>query len=180
MKSFRYSFLLLLLACCVLEFFPGISQAHFIASDQGIQAVSHIVPNDDPVIGRPATFFFEITDKRRKFDPAICDCRVRIIRDGKELFSQALFDGHENVLGSPAFVFTFPERAIYTVIVSGSPTHPDGFTSFLTEFDIRVDKVEQGDPHLHGLISHSTHEMVVMILVFGAVAYLFAKEYDVF
>ena len=180
MKSFRSSLLIFLLACCVAEFLPGITWAHFIASDQGIKVVSHIVPNDDPVIGQPATFFFEITDKQRKFDAAMCDCQVRIIRDGRELFAQALFKDHQNVLGSPAFVFTFPERAIYTVIVSGSPTHPEAFTSFLTEFDIRVDEQERNDMHLHGLISHSTHDILVMILVFGAVAYLFAKEYDVF
>lgn len=177
MRSFRSN---LLAAAVCLACWPTLAQAHFIASDHDIKVVSHIVPNDDPIIGKPATFFFEISDKQRRFEAAICDCRIRIMREGAELYAGTLFQNHQNVLGSPAFTFTFPERAVYHVVVAGTPKHPDTFPSFVADFAVRVDQTEESAviESGHGLISHSVHDLLSLIIVGAAIAYLLAKDYS--
>lgn len=178
MKNFRFSLLIIIL--CLTYWTIPVAQAHFIVSDRDIKIVTHIVPNDDPIVGQPATFFFEISDKQRRFEASMCDCQVRIMRDGAELYSRQLFQDHQNVLGSPAFTFTFPERAVYDVIVSGASSHADAFPSFLAEFQVRVDKTagSGGFNHGHGLIAHSLNDLLSLIIVGAAVAYLLIKEYS--
>ncbi len=133
--------LLLLFAIIHTSYFVIPTYAHLLKTDGSIGAVLHIDPDDDPVAGQQAGFFFEFKDKQNKFTPRNCDCTFSITEDGKEIFSQALFANNANPsLDNASLFFTFPERNVYQVKVSGKPNSPNAFQAFTLVYDIRVAK----------------------------------------
>lgn len=116
-------------------------EAHILKTDGTIGAVLHIDPEDDPIVGQPTYFFFEFKDKTGKFQPALCDCTVTITSHDKPLYSQSLFQSNKDQnLTSSTFSYTFSEKNIYTVTVSGKPIQPNTFQSFVLVYDIRVER----------------------------------------
>lgn len=119
--------------------FPSPVSAHVLKSDGNIGAVLHIDPDDDPIVGSPAGFFFEFKDKQNRFTPQNCDCTFSVTEDGKQLFSRPLFQNSQNPsLENSSVFFTFPERNVYQVKVSGTPNTPGAFQSFTLTYDVRV------------------------------------------
>jgi hypothetical protein len=132
----------LILIAALAAIVPKIASAHVLKTDGSIGAVMHIDPDDDPIVSEPATFFFEIKDKQNKFTPEQCDCSANILRDGKTIFSAALFkDSSNNTINYPTFSYTFPERAVYTVQVVGKPLSDGAFQPFTLNYDVRVSRV---------------------------------------
>lgn len=111
------------------------SYAHVLQTSGSIGAVLHIDPDDDPIIGQPSYFFFEIKDTTNRFSHLDCICRVSVLAAGKEVNSQSLFQGTS---GDPAFHFTFPEKNLYTIQLTGRPIAPASFNSFKFSYDLRV------------------------------------------
>ena len=114
-------------------------QAHVLKVDRSIGAVLHIDPDDDPIVGEPAYFFFEFKDKKNVFKPEFCDCTVSIIKDGISVYSQPLFQDNPTAdTNNASFAYIFPEKNIYQVKVEGNPNKPKAFQPFSLTFDIRV------------------------------------------
>src|SRR5438045_57931 len=84
---------------------PHIVSAHVLKTDGNIGAVLHIDPDDDPIAGSQASFFFEFKDIQGKFQSQNCDCTFSIAEDGKEIFSQPLFQNNSNPSLTSASVF---------------------------------------------------------------------------
>ncbi len=123
---------------------PGKVNAHVLQKDGSIGAVLHIDPEDDPIVGQPANFFFEFKDTQNKFKPANCNCIVSIIEDGKEIYSQPLFqDNSDPSLSNASFSFTFPQKNIYQVKVVGAPEKPGQFQPFKLFYDLRISREER-------------------------------------
>ncbi|HVZ58927.1 MAG TPA: hypothetical protein VG935_04215 [Patescibacteria group bacterium] len=115
--------------------------AHVLITDGTIGAVIHIDPEDDPIVGQVASFFFDFKDKTGRFDPKICNCTFKILEAGKEIYSQDLFQNSSQPSLSNASVFyTFPRRDVYTVEVIGHPQTPHAFQDFTLKDDIRVSR----------------------------------------
>jgi hypothetical protein len=138
MKKMFFFFTLLLLTI----FFSHPVEAHFLIVDHTIGAILHIDPNDEPVAGEQASFFFEFKDKQNKFRPQNCDCTFSISENGKEIFSQPLFQNNQNPSLSNASIFyTFPQRDVYEIKVVGKPFIPQAFQSFTLTYTIRVETI---------------------------------------
>jgi hypothetical protein len=119
-------------------------QAHVLQTDGSIGAVLHIDPDDDPIIGQPATFFFDFTDKQRKFDPAKCNCNIDILdSQQKVLVKSALFQtSTQTGFSYPLFSYIFSQKGVYTIEATGQPQNPGDFQSFDLKYPIRVTRTQ--------------------------------------
>lgn len=142
--------ILVLIALFVFQpTFPA--YAHVLKKDGPIGVVLHINPEDDPYVGQPADFFFDIKDTSNKFDASRCNCVAKILKNNQEIYSQSLDS-------SVTFVYSFPEKAIYQVILKGQPSEGSPFQPFEIKYDIRVSREQKNSsqnflehyPHLAG------------------------------
>ncbi len=134
--------------------------AHVLKTDNSIGAVIHVSPEDDPIAREITDFFFEFKDKNKQFKPENCDCKGTILRSGKEIYSAPLFQNSSNPnLENASFSFTFPERDIYKVQVSGKPTISGEFESFVLEWDIRVER-ETATAHTQNTTKPKQNELI--------------------
>ena len=124
--------------------YPQNALAHVLKTDGSVGAVIHVSPEDDPIAGESTDFYFEFKDKTGKFTPENCDCNGSILQGGKEVYSAPLFQNSTNPsLENASFSYTFPEKNIYKVRVSGKPITTGVFESFTLEWDIRVARVSK-------------------------------------
>lgn len=122
------------------------ASAHEWKTDGKIMVLLHAEPGDDPVVGEPARLFLYVKDEEEQFDPALCDCRVRVTGSGMTVFDDAVgettdTDWGSNVLEAPV---TFPRRAVYTVALTGAPKAGAGFAPFALDYTMRVERVGEG------------------------------------
>lgn len=140
---------------------PYSASAHVLKSDGDIGAVIHIDPEDDPIVGQVATFFFEFKDKTGKFNPTECDCLLTIFNRDKEVMSASLFKAQGGSdLNSPAFQYTFPEKSLYSIVVTGKPKAGTDFQSFRLVYDFRVDRGGEAGASQVKKTSHTSHYII--------------------
>jgi len=73
--------LLLIVICCLIIPVSPV-EAHVLKSDGSIGTVMYVDPDDDPIVGQVAQFYFEFKDRESKFDHQNCDCRVEVLKNG--------------------------------------------------------------------------------------------------
>lgn len=123
---------------------PMYASAHVLKTDGTIGAVMHVTPEDDPIAGDRSDFFFEFKDTQNRFQPAMCECVVHVIENGKQIYSRALFAENTNPsLQNTSFSYTFPKRGVYSLQVVGKPLTPGVFPKFQLTYDIRVDRISE-------------------------------------
>jgi hypothetical protein len=110
--------------------------AHMLKTDGDIGVLMHVDPNDEPVAREPATFFFEIKDRSGHFSGAECDCRLKILREDRQIADQPAQAGQTGV----AAKFSFPEAGMYRVELNGAPVAQGRFARFSVPFDLRVER----------------------------------------
>jgi hypothetical protein len=154
--------------------------AHILATDHNIGAVLHIDPNDEPIAGQQASFFFEFKDKQGKFSPQNCNCTFTILENNNQLYAQPVFrDNNNPSLTSASVFFTFPVKDVYKIKVTGTPTTPGTFQPFTLTYDVRVDQdsANQSPGAQNWFTSHIIHILVgAAILVFVIVAFIQRKK----
>lgn len=122
-------------------YFTSVAYAHVLKTDGNIGAVIHIDPEDDPIAGSPTNFYFEFKDREGRFKINDCDCKLSVLENGNELLSQPLVESDENNDSNSAIVsFTFPEKSVYVVRMSGSAKDGTSFQNFSLSYDIRVER----------------------------------------
>lgn len=124
------------------------ASAHVLKVDGSIGSTLHVDPADNPVVGSPATFYFEIKDKQNKFTPTACNCTVSIsTSEGEVLHTEQLFTQSSSAgLSNPLLQYVFEKGGVYTVTLTGSPKTAGGFQSFQLSYTVRV---ENGEPTPH-------------------------------
>lgn len=132
-----------LLSLTFLFLIPQKVSAHNLQSDGSIGAVLHVDPEDDPIVGSQSSLFFEFKDKNNQFKPQTCDCSFLITKEEKEVFRQDLFANSDGSLESASVSFTFPEKGVYKIIVTGSPKVAGAFQPFTLKYDLRVAREEE-------------------------------------
>lgn len=140
---------LVLIGLCLLLCGASVrpAEAHLLATDNTIGAVLHIDPNDQPVAGSQASFFFEFKDKTNLFDPSNCDCSFIVSENGRQIYSQPLFQSPPTPTQKDASVFyTLPKKDIYQIEVVGKPIKADTFQPFTLQWNIRVDQEASNHP----------------------------------
>jgi hypothetical protein len=153
----------IILSFCLFLLFTTPAYAHILKTDGMIGAVLHVSPDDDPVAGEPTLFFFEFKDKQNKFTPQNCECTTHIIRQDKEIYYAPLFQGTNPSLDTASFTFTFPEKDIYKLQVTGKPRTADAFQPFTLEWDLRVARIANAGAQAPASTSHTFH-----YILFGA------------
>lgn len=125
------------------------ASAHIFKTDGDITVLLHANPDDDPIAKEPASLLFGVTDTTNKFTESACDCKVAISRGNATLLSTGLLHlATAPSLYSLTIPFTFPERAVYNITVTGTPKTPDAFQPFKTSFNLRVDRASSSTaPH---------------------------------
>ncbi len=137
-------FFIVLSLCLLVLIHPKQSFAHFLATDKNIGAVLHIDPNDAPVAGEQAGFFFEIKDKINKFKATDCSCRVDILENDTVIYSDAVFTQNTDPnLSTASLFYTLPKTDVYTIKLIGTPRSSNAFAPFILSWDIRVDQQEK-------------------------------------
>lgn len=137
--------LLLITAYCSLLTFPV--SAHVLETDGSIGAVIHIDPEDDPIVGEQASFFFEFKDKEGKFNGTNCDCVAVISKNGQELFRGSIYGNTDQPsLENSSLFFTFPERGVYSLEIIGKPLTPGAFQEFHLKDELRVERLPGAQP----------------------------------
>ena len=107
-------------------------QAHFLAVDGSIGATLHIDPDDSPVAGQPATFYFDIADRANRFTLANCQCQASLSQAGHELIRSSI--------GQPGFSYVLPRPDVYTVHLKGTPKKTGDFEPFTISWEVRADR----------------------------------------
>lgn len=133
--------ILLTANCALLTLWVPIVSAHVLQTDGSIGAVLHIEPDDDPIAGPVSSIFLEFKDKQNKFSSQNCNCTFSITENGQEIFNQPLFQttNDPNSLTASIF-FTFPQKDIYQLKVTGAPSTPNAFQPFTLTYDVRVER----------------------------------------
>jgi hypothetical protein len=121
-------------------------EAHVLKSDGSVGAILHVSPDDDPIAGVSTDFFFELKDKEGKFTPENCDCTAVVLQNGKEIYSQPLFQSNANPsLDDASFSYVLPQKDIYSVQIVGKPSTEGSFQPFTLAWDIRVARESTAD-----------------------------------
>jgi hypothetical protein len=142
--------------------------AHVLQKDGTIGAVIHINPDDDPIIGQEANFFFDLKDTSSKFKPEECNCAGKILKDGKEVYSTQLFALDPT---TPGFTYAFPEKGIYIIQIAGAPIATKTFQSFTLSWEWRVERTSGNKP------SPQKTSEIVHYLALGLIAFVFLLVY---
>lgn len=172
MKQIIFSFFFLIL----FLFLPqGIVFAHTLDTNNGVGAVMHIEPDDDPIALAKSIFFLEFKDESGKFSFIGCNCEASIYAQGKKIFSQPLNRFNEM---TASFAFTFPEMNVYQLRIEGSPKEKGQFNSFSLSYDIRVARTAKNLPlniKNDWLGSHVIH-IAAILTVFLVIATILIKS----
>lgn len=177
MAIYKFSTILLLLVVSFVIFSSKV-QAHVLETNGSVGAVIHISPDDDPTAGEQSDFFFEFKDKENKFKPQDCNCTITIYQSGKEIHSQPLFQNNTNpTLTSTSVSYTFPQKDVYILKITGKPLQASKFTPFTLTYDIRVAKETTQQVNTQGASDnpkkayfiHLVAGLILLIFVIGVI-----------
>jgi hypothetical protein len=130
--------LILALIAALILIPTAYAHAHVLEFNNGIGAVLHIDPQDDPVAGEQTTFYFEFRDQAGQFRAQDCLCKL-VITDSA---NTPLLDTSMNATAddTASTSFTFASRGVYQLAVSGSPKEQSNFSALKLDYTVRVDK----------------------------------------
>lgn len=167
--------LTLILFSCLFFPLPARSQAHFLENVGSIGAVLHMDPNDQPVTNQEITFYFELKDEKGKLASANCDCKVKLIQNGKEIYSTKLLSKPYTQLFDAYFTYTFKDVGAYKVELTGTPTD-DSFKEFKMNYIIRVEQGRAISFSTHGLIGQLCYLLIAVCLFLTIILYINYKR----
>lgn len=164
---------------------PTNANAHVLKTSGSVGAVVHVTPEDDPIAGEATDFYFDFKDTQGRFKAENCDCTVTILKAGQEAYSAPLFQNNSDPsLTNVSFSYTFPEKNIYQVKISGKPLTSDVFQEFNLEYDIRVARIS--DSLATGTIDNSSENQmnslspyilpIGIIVILGILAFIKYKK----
>ncbi len=126
-------FLALLLVLIAL---PASVSAHVLETNNGIGAVLHVDPADDPIAGQQTKLYFEFNTSGG-FNANNCECKLTVKQNANILTELAL-SAESDKRGATSYVF--PSRSAYELQVSGKPKNGANFSDFKLDYTLRVDK----------------------------------------
>jgi hypothetical protein len=98
----------------------GVAFAHVLKTDNGVSAVLHIDPDDNPIAGVPTTLSLTYGTDKGSFQLGDCSCGVRVIENNKGVATTHVQPAYFGSAAEGNAIVTFPDIGIYNVIVSGS------------------------------------------------------------
>ena len=136
-KFRRLASMQVLLSVLLIGCFGGTAEAHVLKQDNGIAAVMHIEPDDNPLANQPIKIALSFASSQGGFNLAHCRCQAAIIQNTKQLQQVALKPALAGATLEAGATLTFPTAGVYDLNVTGAPT--DGsFSSFKLDYLLRV------------------------------------------
>ncbi|HYK08666.1 MAG TPA: hypothetical protein VEW42_04175 [Candidatus Eisenbacteria bacterium] len=157
MKKSSFKILSLLLALYSLLYFlvPSPVSAHFFETDNTVTGELHVEPNDNPIPGENAFLNFRFTDTAKKFTLATCTCTLSVFESlpagkaGKKKIFETLLTPRKSTHPSiydATFTYSFPEKALYDIVLTGQPKISGTFEPFSLTWDFRVTQSPKAKP----------------------------------
>jgi hypothetical protein len=147
---------------------PGIASAHVLKQDNGISAVLHIPPEDNPEAGQVTDFDLSFGDASNAFSLPDCRCQVTVKNsNGKTLYQTVPKPAQQGDTLDSVVHFNFPTIGVYNLTVSGSAIHGN-FKTFQLDYLIRVATSVNGP----ALATGSGQGSEVLIISVGSLAIL--------
>lgn len=115
---------------------PGAAFAHESKQSGDTIVFLHVNPNDEPVVGEPASFYMLITKNRYQFPIEECVCTVSVLDTKGEVLVKKEFTGE---LGSARVPYIFEKAGIYSIKIEGDPKTVGLFEPFSLSFEKRVE-----------------------------------------
>jgi hypothetical protein len=139
MNKFRFmtnKLVLLIMALALPLMSVGVASAHVLKEDNGISAVLHIDPDDDPIAAQPTPVGVAFSADGG-FSLQDCNCYVHIVSDGQTIQTDAINPGEPGATLTAVSSVQFPKIGVYDLIVGGSAK--DGkFPTFKLDYLERV------------------------------------------
>ncbi|MFI5157626.1 MAG: hypothetical protein ACHQF4_02105 [Sphingobacteriales bacterium] len=182
MKKFQK--IIVVLPVIALVLFGLTVSAHTLKIDGDIGVILHTDPDDDPIAGQPTGLYFEITDRTKKFDPANCDCKFEVVQNGKEIFSEELFDPGQQVQSTPVVKYTFEAKGVYDIILQGTPKINGQFQPFKLDYNLRVNHtapIVDSAGASQKPYNHTFHYVLIgigVLIAFGMIGYDYYENAD--
>lgn len=115
----------------------GSVSAHVLKQNNGISAVLHVPPEDNPTAGEKVELNIAFGDKTNKFNLMNCNCKVLIQSDGQTINTYDTKPALEGATEAGSVDTVFPKPGIYHVLVTGQSTN-DSFQTFRLDYTLRV------------------------------------------
>ncbi|MBP9719431.1 MAG: hypothetical protein KBD46_03095 [Candidatus Levybacteria bacterium] len=119
---------------------PTSVSAHVLENNGSIGAVLHIDPADDPIAKAQSILFFSFKDKANTFKLSECECVFTVSAEKNVLYTQPLTSIDSNSENDAVVSYSFPEKNVYTLTVSGKPSRENTFKPFTLSYTIRVEQ----------------------------------------
>lgn len=116
---------------------PVPAAAHELTQSHGIYGVLHILPDDSPVAGQPATLQLSFGDVRDAFSLQDCDCKLVLEENNVPIGKFGLKPARPGATLNAAVNMTFPEAGPYDILLQGS-AKDHAFPDFQLDFDVTV------------------------------------------
>lgn len=142
-KLLQFGLVSLLLLPVVMLATAGSAGAHVLEQDNGVSAVLHIEPTDDPVAARPTPLQFEFANNVGSFRLADYDTKLVVIENNRLVHEYAVEPASASA--GEASV-TFPQAALYDVVLTGTPVVA-GAPQFRLDYRVRVAGVTSTTGH---------------------------------
>jgi len=107
--------------------------AHVEAGNNGVSAVMHIAPDDNPTAGQPTLIIFYMSGQGQNFSVASCGCQLEVRKDGKVVSTAIVEPADETTTDGQASV-TFPDEGVYDFRLTGT----DGGRKFVIPYVVRA------------------------------------------
>jgi hypothetical protein len=124
----------------LFPFYPSLASAHQDGSDNGLNVILHVEPNDVPIANTQSHFEFIYSETKPSdvFNVTSCSCRVKVTKGTKVILDTPVTTSFGNGTQATAPI-VFPEVGAYTVLVSGSSPNAK-FSSFTIPYSVHVDQ----------------------------------------
>lgn len=128
----------LVLACAFLPLSSYIKVfAHELEQDNGISAVLHIPPDDNPVAAKKTQINIAYGDKNKKFSLKKCSCTISVVRNEHVLSSVPARPALPGSSLDSAVEVVFPSKGQYEIRASGKAID-NSFAEFQVEFPVKI------------------------------------------
>jgi hypothetical protein len=145
---------------------PLPASAHVLKENNGISAVLHMPPDDDPVAGRPVELDLSFGDDSGHFSLLLCDCELQVSGNGRTIYRAAPRPAVNGANLDSFTMVTFPAAGAYDLHVSGTP-RGGNFRPFKFDYVIRVTNPADASSQGQGLavLIISAGSLAILVLI---------------
>lgn len=111
--------------------------AHVLRQGNGISALLHIPPIDQPRAGETTDLYVSFGDKNKTFNLQNCRCTVAIEKEDKVLTKLPLKPTLPGATQEGMVTYTFPSVGTYDLAIEGSAVNGQ-FSKFALPYDVQI------------------------------------------